>query len=113
VSVSVKACHKAANWPLAASMKKAGVSYPAAIAAWVARHLPFTMICLVSFYGVEFGEMPKVYVAGAKEIGEVMNAHSSGRGHGALHLKDVPAHWKLTAARLAGFWEYTGIIEEP
>jgi hypothetical protein len=27
--VSVKACHTAANWPLAALMKKAGVSYHA------------------------------------------------------------------------------------
>jgi len=47
---------KAANWPLAASMKKAGVSYHPAIDAWVARHRPFTVIYLVSFHGARHEE---------------------------------------------------------
>ena len=103
--VSVKGI-RGKSWPLAASLKKNGVSYHGAIDAWVEKHRVGTVICLVSFLDVKLDVMPPVFLAQPAEIADVMKAHGPA-GHGALHLADVPDKWKLTPERLAIFFAKT------
>jgi hypothetical protein len=105
LSISVKGS-QGKSWPLAASLKKEGVSYLEAIDTWVAKHRPGTIVCLVPFLDVAFDAMPPIYGATPASIAAVMNAHGK-NGHGALHLADVPAKWRLTSARLARLFTTT------
>lgn len=113
IKISVKGSQDG-GWGLAQSYKK-GRSYPEAIDAWVNKHKGKTIVSLVQFKDVDLekGEMPRVYLATPKEIGEYMK--KSRGGHGDTVLKEyhkwsggvaegcvdkIPSEWKFSKQRI-------------
>lgn len=116
LKVSVKGSQDG-SWGLTQSfLKKAGpANYHGAIDLWLQRHKLGTVLCLVQFQGVPTDAMPRIYLAGPKEIADLLRAASGGRGDtilfeektrgpkaaGAGTIERVPPEWKLTAERIA------------
>jgi Holliday junction resolvase-like predicted endonuclease len=115
LKVSVKGSQDG-SWGLTQTLlKKAGpANYHGAIDLWLLRHKLGTVLCLVQFQGVAIDALPRIYLAGPKEIADLLRAASGGRGDtilfedktrgpkaaGAGTIERVPAAWKLSAERL-------------
>jgi hypothetical protein len=112
--VSVKGSQDG-SWGLCQSqMKKGSADYHGAIDRWVERHKPRTVLCLVQFKDADLSQMPRVYVATAKEIGKRLHETARGRGdtilyerrtwglraRGAGTTEEVPEAWRFSPERL-------------
>jgi hypothetical protein len=112
--VSVKGSQDG-GWGLCQSyLKKGTADYHGAIDRWVERHKPHTVVCLVQFKEAELVQMPRVYIATAREIGERLHSTAKGRGdtilyerhewgsraHGAGTIEEIPASWRFSGQRL-------------
>ena len=117
--ISVKG-NQTGSWLLAPRKPE---SYHASIDAWLKKHKPRTVHCLVQFMGVELDQMPRIYLARPGEIAKRLKSSRGGKGHGALlenrHWKAgkaagsgtidrVPDEWPLTAQRLAELFDTSG-----
>ncbi len=115
MKVSVKGSQDG-SWGLTQShLRRAGkANYHGAIDAWLSRHKPRTVICLVQFRGVSPDEMPRIYLATPGEIAARLREASGGRGDtilyenhtrgpkaaGAGTTERVPDAWRLSAVRV-------------
>ena len=100
------------GWGLTQSQLKAG-DYHAAADTWLERHSASTILCLVQFKGVQFDQMPRLYLATPSEVAERLRAIAGGRGHTVLREKhkwtsrakaagtidQIPAKWLFTRER--------------
>ncbi|HEY0777705.1 MAG TPA: hypothetical protein VGD56_07035 [Gemmatirosa sp.] len=112
LKVSVKGSQDG-SWGLTQSYLKAA-AYRDAADAWLARHKPKTVFCLVQFSGVELDQLPRLYLAWPVEIAERLKATANGRGdtilyenhawgsraHAAGTVEAVPAEWRFTTSRV-------------
>lgn len=94
--------------------KLKSANYHGAAAAWVERHKPGTVICLVQFKDAKFDELPRVYLAKPEEIAERLRQASGGRGDtilyenhtrgqraaGAGTVERIPDEWRLSSTRV-------------
>ena len=92
------------GWALTQSyMKKATersgkrADYQGAIDLWLERHSSRTVFCLVQFGGVSVDQMPRMYLASAKEVAEALRAAKNGRGDSVLN-----ENWTFKRGRYAG-----------
>jgi Holliday junction resolvase-like predicted endonuclease len=114
LKVSVKGSQDG-GWGLCQSyLTRKSADYHAAIDRWVARHNSNTVLCLVQFFGVALGEMPRVYIATVDEIGVRLGETARGRGdtilyehhvwtsraHGAGTIEKIPDGWRFSLARI-------------
>jgi Holliday junction resolvase-like predicted endonuclease len=95
--------------------KLRNADYQGAAEAWLARHKPRTVLCLVQFKDVPFTDLPRIYLATPKEVADRLKAASGGRGDtilyenfqrgpraaGAGTLEKLPDCWKISAGRVA------------
>jgi len=117
IPISIKG-NQTGSWLLAPRMIE---SNHATIDAWLETHKPRTVYCLVQFKGVELDQMPRVYLARPGEIAQRLKSARGGKGHGALlenrqwkagkaagsgTIDRVPDEWRLTAQRLAEFFDH-------
>ena len=65
--------------------KLRNANYHGAAEAWLQRHKPRTVVCLVQFKDVADDEMPRTYRAWPKEIAERLTAAAGGRGDTILY----------------------------
>ena len=93
--------------------------YLAAADAWLADHGEKTVLCLVQFYGTELAEMPRVYLATAKDVANRLKSTAKGRGdtilyerkvwtdraHGAGTVDELPASWAFSKLRVQELYE--------
>lgn len=112
------------GWGLTQSqlVKLRNGNYHGAIDAWLLRHKPLTVFCLVQFKGVPDDSMPRVYLARPMEIGDRLRAASGGRGDtilwinykrgpraaGAGTVEILPESWKMTRTRIEFFLSESG-----
>lgn len=89
-------------------------AYHLAIDAWLARHKPKTIFCLVQFKGVPLEAMPRVYLATPAEIALRLKTTAGGRGDtilyeehhwgpraaGAGTVEKIPVAWRFSAERI-------------
>jgi Holliday junction resolvase-like predicted endonuclease len=115
LKVSVKGS-KDTGWGLSQSQlsKLRGANYQGAADAWLQRHKPRTILCLVSFLGTALHELPRVYVATPSEIAARLRSAAGGRGDtilyenhqrgpkaaGAGSIEQLPASWLLSETRM-------------
>ena len=112
LKVSVKGSQQG-SWGLTQSYLK-DANYHAAADAWLRKHKPRTVICLVQFKGVALGEMPRVYLAMPKEIATRLKETAKGHGDtilyenhqwtaraiGAGSVDRLPESWRFSPARV-------------
>ncbi len=118
LKISVKGSQDG-SWGLTQSLLK-NADYHAAIDAWLARHKPRTVFCLVQFKDVAFDEMPRIYLATPEEIAARMKETANGRGDSILYenhiwttrsktaagqTEQIPPHWKFTPKRVTELLE--------
>jgi hypothetical protein len=115
LKVSVKGSQNG-GWGLSQSQlgKLGGANYHGAADAWLARHKPRTVLCLVQFKGVDFDAMPRVYLATPQEIAVRLREASGGRGDTILYedykrgpkaasagmVERIPDAWRLSESRV-------------
>ncbi|MEO5607479.1 MAG: hypothetical protein ABIR13_07855 [Polaromonas sp.] len=119
LKISVKGS-KDDSWGLTQSFlsKRADKSIPPdylkAADSWLATHSERTVLCLVQFYGTTLTQMPRVYLATAKEVANKLKATSKGRGDtilyerkvwtsrafGAGTVDELPASWAFRKERV-------------
>lgn len=119
MKVSVKGSQDG-GWGLTQSyMKKATKSsgkkadYHGAIDLWLRRHGSQTVFCLVQFSGLDIGQLPRMYLASAKEVAHVLLSMRDGNGDSVLcedwtysrgpfagTVNRVPPHWKFSRSRI-------------
>lgn len=115
LKLSVKGS-KDGGWGLTQTQlaKLKNANYHGAVAAWLARHKPQTVLCFVQFEGVELDAMPRIYLARPREVAERLNASSGGRGDttlwenitrgpkaaGAGQIERIPEGWRLSDRRV-------------
>lgn len=111
LKISVKGS-KDGGWGLTQSYKK-GRTYHEAIDAWLSNHGKKTIFCLVQFKNVEFGDLPRVYLATPNEIAEAMHNAKGGNGDTILEeykkwtersvasgiVDKIPEEWLFTEKR--------------
>lgn len=111
LKISVKGS-KDGGWGLTQSYKK-GRSYHEAIDVWLAAHGKKTIFCLVQFKDVEFGDMPRMYLATPKEIADALHRAKGGNGDTILEeykewtdksiaagvVDKIPEEWLFTEER--------------
>lgn len=112
LKVSVKGS-KDGGWGLTQSLLR-NADYHAAADAWLGRHKPRTVFCLVQFKGVPPDGIPRVYLATPAEIAAQLKAAANGRGDTILHEQHqwgsrafaagteerIPEHWRFSVERL-------------
>jgi Holliday junction resolvase-like predicted endonuclease len=112
LKVSVKGS-KDGGWGLTQSYLS-NANYHGAANAWVAKHSTRTVVCLVQFRGTEIYELPRMYLATPREIGDWLIAAASGRGDTILYESHswtnrafaagttdrIPDTWRFTIERL-------------
>jgi Holliday junction resolvase-like predicted endonuclease len=115
--VSVKGSQDG-GWALAVSYKNPDRSYHDAIELWHQSHRdPRLLYCFVQFNNIEFGQLPRVYIATARDAARFMT--SSRGGHGFLAVREnyrwsrgvgggtvdqIPPEWHMTLQRILKFW---------
>jgi hypothetical protein len=115
LKISVKGSQDG-GWGLSQSQlaKLGNANYHDAADAWLARHKPRTILCLVQFKGVDLDGMPRIYLATPTEIATRLREASGGRGDtilwenykrgpkaaGAGTIECLPEMWRLSAARV-------------
>ena len=115
LKVSVKGSQDG-GWGLSQSQlsKLRNANYHGAADAWLARHKPRTIVCLVQFQGVPIEDMPRVYVATPTEIATRLREAAAGRGDTILwenhtrgpraasagHVDRLPDAWRLSVVRI-------------
>jgi Holliday junction resolvase-like predicted endonuclease len=104
------------GWGLSQSQlsKLRHANYHGAADAWLARHKPGTILCLVQFADVAFDEMPRIYLASPNEVADRLRAARGGLGDtilwedhprgpksaGAGTVERLPDSWRLTEGRI-------------
>jgi Holliday junction resolvase-like predicted endonuclease len=93
-------------------------NYHGAAAAWLQRHKPGTVICLVQFKDTKFDDLPRVYLAKPEEIAKKLREACGGRGDtilfenytrgpraaGAGTTERIPDEWRLSADRVTAMF---------
>jgi hypothetical protein len=87
--------------------------YQGAIDLWLKRHDSWTVFCLVQFGNVPIDQMPRIYLATAKEVAATLRATKGGRGDSVLNedhtlkrgrytgtTEKLPASWKISKDRI-------------
>jgi Holliday junction resolvase-like predicted endonuclease len=116
LKVSVKGSQDG-GWGLSQAQlsKLRNANYQGAADAWLARHKPRTVLCLVQFMGVAFNELPRVYLAAPREIAERLKSAAGGRGDtilyenyargpraaGAGTIEKLPESWMISEKRIS------------
>jgi hypothetical protein len=108
LKISVKGSQDG-GWGLSQSQlaRLRGANYHGAADAWLARHRPRTVLCLVQFRGVAFEEMPRVYLASPFELATRLREAAGGRGDTILwenHVRGPKAAGAGTVERLPDEW---------
>lgn len=120
LKISVKGSQDG-GWGLTQTYKK-NCDYHEATAKWLEAHHKKTVFCLVQFQDTDEDELPRMYLASPKEIADLLNASSGGRGDtvlrenhtwgphaaGAGTTDRIPAEWKFSAKRLELMFEVYG-----
>jgi hypothetical protein len=97
-----------------AKQDKDNANYHNAADAWLARHKPRTILCLVQFKDVEIDAMPRVYIASPTEVATRLREASGGKGDtilwenytrgpraaGAGTIERIPDSWRLSESRV-------------
>lgn len=107
LKVSVKGS-KDGSWGLTQSHLKEA-NYHGAIDLWLLRHKPRTVLCLVQFKGVEIHQLPRVYLATPREVGERLKETAKGRGDTILyeeHAWGIRAHAAGTTEKIPEKWRF-------
>ena len=81
------------GWALAISWKNEQNTYHQAIEDWFNDQKPDVLFIFVQFRGVSVGDLPRSYLATAREVADQMKAQRHGQGHLALredYLRDHP-----------------------
>ena len=115
LKVSVKGSQDG-SWGLSQTQltKLGSANYHGAADAWLKRHSPRTILCLVQFKGVNFESMPRVYLATPQEIAARLHEASGGRGDTILYedykrgpkaagaglVERIPDAWRLSDSRV-------------
>ena len=112
LKVSVKGS-RTGSWGLTQSNLREA-NYHEAVDAWLERHQPRTVFCLVQFKDVDVLEMPRVYLATPTEIAKRLKETAKGRGgtilyekrewgsraHAAGTTDQIPDSWRFSAPRI-------------
>jgi Holliday junction resolvase-like predicted endonuclease len=112
LQISVKGS-KDGGWGLTQGYKRDSKTYHDAADEWLQKHGENLVFVLVQFEKVSLDEMPRTYVARAKEIAEhlknarngrgdttLVEDHTPSRGVAANYRKMVPLEWKFTQDRI-------------
>lgn len=112
LKVSVKGS-KDGGWGLTQSLIR-NADYHSAAEAWLQRHGPRTIFCLVQYKDVPIDAMPRVYLATPAEIASRLRQTANGRGDTILHerhvwsarahaagtVDEVPQSWRFSVDRI-------------
>jgi len=112
LKVSVKGSQDG-SWGLTQSYLQRA-DYHQAIEAWLARHHLGTVFCFVQYKNTVLNELPRMYLANPKEVGERLKATANGRGdtilyehhdwtkraRGAGTVERIPDAWRFTEERV-------------
>ena len=114
IHVSVKGSSNG-EWKLADM--KAGQTYQLALDKWMDENKEY-VFCLVQFQGVNFGTMPRVYLARGTEVGTHLKTACYGnitlnlveyrapkRGKNIGKTEQIPDDWKMTDERIELFFK--------
>lgn len=101
------------GWVVHARYKEKGVSYRDALDRWHRSQPEDVVMFYVQFSEVQFGAMPRCYVARANEVyrhmlttrgghisGCLLESYTYRRGLGKGSSEQIPASWSLSEARL-------------
>jgi Holliday junction resolvase-like predicted endonuclease len=94
-------------------------NYHGAVAAWLERHKPGTVLCLVQFKDAKLDDLPRVYLAKPDEIAVRLRQACGGRGDTILYenytrgpraahagtLEQIPDEWRLSPLRVNAMFE--------
>ncbi len=109
VRVSVKGSQDG-GWGLTQSHLK-NADYQSAISAWLEKHDARILFCFVQYKGLDpIAEMPRMYLAWATEVAEMLRESRDGRGGTILYENKIwtqsgsqekmPDEWRFTAAKV-------------
>lgn len=85
-------------------------NYHAAVDSWYERHRPDTVFCFVQFIDTALTDMPRVYLATAKEVAAHLKLCAKGRGDTMLMEKKVwgkKAHAAGTVDQIPDSWKFS------
>lgn len=112
LQISVKGS-KDGGWGLTQRYKTKATTYHDAADEWLRKHSPALVFIFVQFEKVNLGEMPRIYVARAKEVAEhlkqarnghgdttLVEDHTPAKGIAANDPQRVPPDWKFTQDRI-------------
>lgn len=113
LKVSVKGSQDG-SWGLTQSLLRAG-DYHDASERWLQTHGSKTVLCFVQLKGVEFDELPRLYLARPTEVANRLRESAAGRGETILYehhvwtarakghgtVERVPEAWRFSEAKLA------------
>src|SRR5208337_1736026 len=116
LKVSVKGSQDG-RWALAETyLKRAAelsgkkADYHGAIDLWQNQHGSRTVCCLVQFQGVEIDQLPRIYLATPKEVGQRLRETAKGRGDTILYEEyewTSPADGAGTVEALPQGWRFS------
>jgi len=111
LKISVKGSQDGA-WALAQNFLT-NANYQKAIDHWLAKQNAGIVFCFVQFYGVEIGDLPRAYLASAREVAEALRTAKNGRGEVVLYenytftrgphagsTDKLPSGWTFSAERI-------------
>lgn len=112
MKISVKGSKDGA-WGLSGGYKK-DHTYHEAADLWLSKHKRKTVMCFVQFDGIEWYQMPKMYLATPEEVAVQLKISNGGQGTTTLHENKiytsrakalgttdaVPYNWTLTSERI-------------
>lgn len=100
------------GWGLTQSYKQ-GRTYAEAADEWVRRHSKGAVVFFVQFQNVNLGDLPRIYVASPKEVGNHLKKVRDGHGDTILHERhtyksgiakgttdEIPNLWRFSFDRL-------------
>ncbi|MBM3724717.1 MAG: hypothetical protein FJW40_04750 [Acidobacteria bacterium] len=112
MKVSVKGSQDG-SWGLTQSFVR-NADYHQAIEVWLERHSRNTVLCFVQFKDVRPDQMPRLYLARAADVAQMLRAAAKGRGDtilyehhtwgpraaGAGTTERIPDEWRFSAERI-------------
>lgn len=120
IQISVKGSQDG-GWIAASSYKNSKVSYAEALENWEKKHNPKIIFAFVQFKNVGFDAMPRIYLAGVREVAQFLSKTRGGhinlilyeehtyiRGVGVGNIDIIPEKWKLSQKRINDIFELCG-----
>jgi hypothetical protein len=123
MKISVKGSQDG-SWGLTQGFKK-NINYHQAVDLWLAKYSTKTIFCFVQFKGIQFEDLPRLYLATPKEIGQRLKESANGRGDTILYenhtykmkkaagfgtTDKIPNEWRFSKERIEGLFKTNKIF---